>query len=151
VSFNKQENRFYFSLEQLELPVLSHDKSLYSLFGKLLEEKENTMQVQYDSFAETVTKVVMRDFKGQIPSLEVVAFHMNLSPRSFQRKLQAEGVTYRVVTAELKKELATNLLKNSDYKVNTIAEVLGYTEPSAFRKAFKSWTNATPVQLKRTP
>ena len=151
VSFNKEENRFYFSPEQLELPVLSHDKSLYSLFGKLLEEKENSMHDQSESFPKTITKVIMRDFKGQIPSLDVAAFHMNLSSRSFQRKLQAEGVTYRMVTADLKKELATNLLKNSDHKINTIAEVLGYTEPSAFRKAFKSWTNATPVQLKRAP
>jgi AraC-like DNA-binding protein len=46
------------------------------------------------------------------------------------------------------KEIAVNLLKNSNAKVNTISQLLGYTEPSSFRKAFKSWTDATPVQVK---
>jgi AraC-like DNA-binding protein len=71
-----------------------------------------------------------------------------MSERSLQRKLQAERLSYRSLTLNLKKELAYNLLKNSNATVHTISDVLGYTEPSAFHRAFKGWTNSTPMEEK---
>lgn len=131
-----------------DLPVLSYDQSLYILFNRLLSDQEQTIG-KSTSFAGQVKKLLAREYSAQIPSLSVVASHLNMSDRSFQRKLQLEGLTYRGLALELKKELALNLLEHSDAKVNAIADVLGYAEPSSFRKAFKTWTNATPVQVKK--
>lgn len=130
-----------------DMPVLSYDQSLYILFNRLLEEqKKSTKQVR--SFADQVKRLLAHEFNGQVPPLSLMASQLHLSDRSFQRKLQLEGYTYRSLGIELKKEIAVNLLENSNAKINTISELLGYTEPSAFRKAFKSWTDATPVQVK---
>jgi AraC-like DNA-binding protein len=78
----------------------------------------------------------------------VIAAHMNMSERSFQRKLSQHGESYRSVGTAIKKDLAFNLLRNTDAKVHSISDVLGYAEPSAFHRAFKTWTKTTPVQKK---
>lgn len=141
-------NAMVLKKEVFDLRVLSYDQSLYMLFNRLLSEKGQTMD-KSNSFANQVKKLLAKEYSGQIPSLGAVASHLNMSDRSFQRKLQLEGLTYRKLALELKKELALNLLEHSDAKVNAIADVLGYAEPSSFRKAFKTWTNATPVQVKK--
>ncbi len=147
VLFGKPANRMMLRKNVLDLPVLSYDQSLFILFNRLLEEqKKSTLEVS--SFADQVKKLLVHEFNGQVPPLSLMASRLHLSDRSFQRRLHMEGYTYRSLGIELKKEIAVNLLKNSDAKVNTISELLGYTEPSAFRKAFKSWTDATPVQIK---
>jgi AraC-like DNA-binding protein len=148
VLFGQHQNRLLLRPEDLALPVLRHDQSLYALFNRLLTEKGQEQKAR-ENFTERVRKVLMKDFKGLVPPLEVAAAHLNLSARSFQRKLQLEGSSYRSVAARLKKELALQLLQHANVKVNGIAEVLGYTEPSSFRKAFKGWTQATPVQVKK--
>jgi AraC-like DNA-binding protein len=147
VHFEKAHNKLYFRKTDLELPVLNSDQSLYGQLHRLLTEGQEPSQPP--GFTNQVRNVLMKDFKGQVPPLEVVAAHLHLSTRTFQRKLTIEGTTYRSVGAQLKKELAVSLLQHTDAKVNTIAEVLGYSEPSAFRKAFKEWTNTTPRHLKK--
>jgi AraC-like DNA-binding protein len=148
VLYDKPYNTLVFKKEDFNLPVLSYDQSLYTLFNRLLAEQE-PFTGQRHIFANQVKRILSSEFNGQVPPLGVVASHLNLSNRSFQRKLRQEGFTYRGLGTEMKKELAVNLLENSNAKINAIAEVLGYAEPSAFRKAFKTWTNATPIQVKK--
>jgi AraC-like DNA-binding protein len=147
VIFGRSANRMILKKNVLDLPVLSYDQSLYVLFNRLLEDQKMSTR-QARSFADQVKRLLAHQFKGQVPPLPVMASQLHLSDRSFQRKLQMEGYTYRSLSIELKKEIAVNLLENSNAKINTISELLGYNEPSAFRKAFKSWTDATPVQVK---
>jgi AraC-like DNA-binding protein len=148
VLFGKPSNILAFKKDTLNLPVVSYDQSLFVLFNRLLLEQEKLNGLGH-SFANRVKKLLSQEYNGQVPPLNVVATHFNLSDRSFQRKLQSEGYTYRGLGIEMKKELAVSLLEHSNAKVNTISELLGYTEPSAFRKAFKTWTDATPVQVKK--
>jgi AraC-like DNA-binding protein len=147
ILFGMPDNRMILKKKILELPILSYDQSLYILFNRLLEEQKKSTK-QASSFKDQVKRILAHEFNGQVPPLPIMASQLHLSERSFQRKLQLEGYTYRSLSVELKKEIAVNLLENSNAKINTISELLGYTEPSAFRKAFKSWTDATPVQVK---
>lgn len=148
VQFNAGDNKLIFVKELPDLPVLTRDQSLHFFFEKMLNDKVNAEVTA--SFGEKVKKLIMREFKGQAPSIEVLAAHMNMGHRSIQRKLQQEKLSYRGIASELKKELAFNLLKNTDAKIDSISEVLGYSESSAFYKAFKNWTNTTPVKRKRS-
>jgi AraC-like DNA-binding protein len=148
VRLDQQQTRLFYRKEDFDLPVLAYDQSLHVLFSRLVAEKAKAMDQQL-GFSEQVRQILVRDFKGQPPPVEVIAVHLNLSVRSFQRKLSEEGNTYRSVCNGLKKELAVNLLEHTDAKVTVISEVLGYAEPSAFLRAFKNWTHTTPTQLKK--
>jgi AraC-like DNA-binding protein len=144
VSFSKGETRLFFRKDFLTTLVMSHDKSLYALFRQILHERESVLSDSI-SFVEKVRRTVIGDFKGQVPSMEVIASYHNLSSRSFQRKLANENTSYRKLTNEIKKELTLMLLKSPHHSTSEIAKVLGYTEAGAFHTAFKSWTNETPA------
>lgn len=147
IMFGKSANRMILKKDVLDFPILSYDQSLYILFNRLLEEQKRSTKKER-SFSDQVKRLLAHEFNGQVPPLGIMASQLHLSDRSFQRKLHLEGYTYRSLSIELKKEIAVNLLENSNAKINTISELLGYTEPSAFRKAFKSWTDSTPVKVK---
>ncbi len=80
-----------------------------------------------------------------LPTLEAVAANFALSPRSLQRKLQEEGVTYQQLVDEARKSLALQYLASGQYPLKEISHLLGYNEISAFSRAFKRWTGAAPL------
>lgn len=145
VSFSKEFTRLFYKRDLLTVPVLNYDKSLYALFSKILHEREVLLSENI-SFIEKVRQVVINDFKGQVPPIDVIASHFNLSSRSFQRKLENENSNYRLLSNEIKKELTLALLKSPYHSTGEIARVLGYTESTAFHAAFKSWMKETPAK-----
>lgn len=136
--FSCSRNELIFRKEDLKTPIISYDKSLQSLFDQLLTERAETF-LKAGKFSDHVSNCLLAEFKTQIPPIEVVAARMNMTVRTFQRKLTAEGETYRKLSGRLRKDIALKLIHNSDHKMETIAEMLGYSEASAFRRAFKSW------------
>jgi AraC-like DNA-binding protein len=81
-----------------------------------------------------------------LPTLEAVAANFALSPRSLQRKLQEEGVSYQQLVDEVRKSLALQYLASGQYPLKEISYILGYNETSAFSRAFKRWTGAAPMR-----
>lgn len=79
-----------------------------------------------------------------IPSLETIAANFNTSPRSLQRKLQEEGLTYQQVADSTRKLLAIHFLESGQHPLKEVSYILGYNELSAFSRAFKRWTGTTP-------
>jgi AraC-like DNA-binding protein len=80
-----------------------------------------------------------------LPTLEAVAANFAISPRSLQRKLQEEGVTYQQLVDQARKSLALQYLASGRHPLKEISYILGYNEVSAFSRAFKRWTGAAPM------
>jgi AraC-like DNA-binding protein len=137
--FNAERNCLIYRHEDVITPIVSYDKSLFSFFNLLLTEKQKTLATQ-KSFPDEIKELLLSQFGGQIPPIEVVAAHMNMSLRTFQRRLAGEKISFRQITNELRKELALSLMKNPYSKKGDVAQVLGYTDLSSFQRAFKSWT-----------
>lgn len=79
-------------------------------------------------------------------SLEAVAANFNISPRSLQRKLKEEGVSFIQIVDEVRRKLAVHYLSSGAYQVKDVAYILGYNEQSAFIRAFRRWTGKTPLE-----
>ncbi|HNR73831.1 MAG TPA: AraC family transcriptional regulator [Cyclobacteriaceae bacterium] len=137
VQFNGIGNHLVFKKEDLLTPILSHDKSLFAFFDKILREKKVTT---HQSLSEQIKHLVRTEFQGHIPSIETVASRLNMTTRTLQRKLTAEGVSYRALVAEVHKKLAAQLFKLNS-SASQISNLLGYSDPSAFRRAFKKWND----------
>ncbi len=148
VKFSAPDNRITYAEDMSAIRIIRADKTLYATFSQLLQAKA-AEHAQNMTFAEQVKRVIMDDFKSSVPAVEAIASHMNMSSRSFQRKLEAENISYRSISEDIKKELTLALLKNPKYNSNEISRVLGYAEPAAFRLAFKRWTNETPAQWRK--
>lgn len=80
----------------------------------------------------------------QIPTMPVLAEAFGLHPRTLRRRLADEAVDYESLADEVRGALAGELLKATDLSMEEISERLGYSEPSAFTRAFKRWKNMPP-------
>jgi AraC-like DNA-binding protein len=67
-----------------------------------------------------------------------------MSQRSFQRKLGELGLTYQKVLDEIRHELARRYLDDQSKSVTEIAFLLGFSEQSAFTRAFRHWSGMSP-------
>ena len=79
-----------------------------------------------------------------IPSFQKLAGRLNMSPRTLRRRLTAERTSYKSLINSFLKEKAVELLDDTDYSLEKIAEELGYSSASNFCHAFKNWTGQTP-------
>lgn len=83
-------------------------------------------------------------------SQEDVAAQLSISVRNLQRRLKALGTTYQALLDESRQALAMHLIRDESIPLYEIAFMVGYAEPSAFYKAFKRWTDATPGDYRQT-
>jgi len=147
VLFNAQQHRMIFRAADLQTPVLTSDLSLYEMFNSILGQKKS-LAIQA-SVRDSVKHLLLMQFKGHIPTIEDAAAGLNMTVRNLQRKLTEEQTSFREIAGEVKKELALHLMKNQSSTITEVAEVLGYNDLPAFRRAFKLWTNTTPKEVKR--
>jgi AraC-like DNA-binding protein len=78
----------------------------------------------------------------------MLASRLGLSARSLRRRLSYEGQTLWNLLESARQEHAFSLLRDTDTPLKNIAERLGFSEPSAFHRAFKRWTGQTPIQYR---
>ncbi len=140
VQFKSKSNTITFLRSHMQLPVLSYDKSLFAFFNETLEKKLRFLE-DNDRLSEKIKLIVLHDFKGNAPSVGVVAAQLNMTTRSLQRRLREENTSYRQVAGDMKRELAKEIMKHDGYRVSEVANVLGYSDSSALRKALTRWEN----------
>lgn len=86
---------------------------------------------------------------AQAPCLEEIAVRLNMSPRTLHRRLHEEGTSFRAVRDGLRREVALDRLQKTKRSVADIAAELGYSEPSAFFRAFQGWTGGAPSTYRK--
>jgi AraC-like DNA-binding protein len=85
------------------------------------------------------------------PQMAQVAAALGLSRQALYRQLRQEGVTYEAVLDALRHTLALHYLNGRRVSVNETAYLVGFSDPSAFSRAFKRWTGSSPRALKANP
>ena len=81
---------------------------------------------------------------GNFLPVDEVASHLATSTRTLSRGLQDVGTSYQRILDEVRKEMAVEYLRNSNLPIEEIAALIGYSDPSNFRKAFRRWTTHAP-------
>lgn len=106
---------------------------------KLLAELETAKTVRGQVEAHAIPLL----HTGEL-GIDVIAGRMALSRQTLYRKLKAEGVTFETVLDELRHRMALHYLDGQKVSVNETAYLVGFSEPSAFSRAFKRWTGHSP-------
>lgn len=78
-----------------------------------------------------------------------VARELCLSPRILQRKLSAQGKTFRILLTEARTELSRDLLSDRSIDVKEVAYRLGYQDTNSFYRAFRDQEKVTPGHWRR--
>jgi AraC-like DNA-binding protein len=97
-----------------------------------------------ESVALKVQRALTSRLAGGNTQIDVVAHQLALSPRTLQRRLTAEGVSYRQVLESARKEAAGRYIGHSMLAICEVAFLVGYSEPGPFHRAFKRWFGMTP-------
>jgi AraC-like DNA-binding protein len=101
---------------------------------------------------EAATDAVRRCLVGELcngqPTLQQIAPRLHMNPRTLHRRLDDAGTSFRRVLMELRRELAARHLTEDQLAISEIAFLLGFSEPSAFHRAFKRWTGHAPLAFR---
>jgi len=146
--FGQTENCLVFQRQDLLAPVAGHNPTLFSTAKNMLEQ-DLEKQKKEALYAYETRRLILQHFSMMQPRLEDVADLLHLSPRSLQRRLQEEGLSFQKIADEVKSQLAVGLLKKASASVNEVAYQLGYDDPNVFRRAFKRWTGVNPGEVAR--
>jgi AraC-like DNA-binding protein len=83
------------------------------------------------------------------PRMADIARCLGLSERSFDRRLSEHGMSFQALAEETRRDLAEGLLRDDRHSLAEIAFLTGFSEQSAFTRAFKRWAGATPASYRR--
>ena len=146
-AFNEPCNEIRFDLALLGLPTTCPDPDL---FKSLLERIAVRHDVPPASLADQVEQFLVSALPHGVPRIADVAQQLSMTVRTLQRKLEQEGWRYAELLDDVRQRLARELLGRADASVTEVAFLLGFSEPSAFHKAFHRWTGQSPGEWRRS-
>ena len=85
-----------------------------------------------------------------VPRAARIAREMGVSERTLHRRVSQHGTSFQSILENAQRRLAEGLLVQSDHSIAEIAFLTGFSEQSAFTRAFKRWVNETPAAFRET-
>lgn len=149
VYFARRTNSFAFRRHQLDARMPTQDPYLFSIIEPFLRSRFDLRQ-DPEAFAATVRNQIKLHLGETVPTITEMANIFGMSDQSFHQELRSQGVTFRELVSAARKELALHYLNDSELPLTEIASRLGYSELSAFSRAFRSWTGMSPQRYRRT-
>lgn len=137
-----------FTDEQMRLPIEAADPTLHGYLTDLAETTLQALHTVDHDFEAQVRETLLRMMPLGKPDLWGTAAEMGMSARTLQRRLHQEGSSFSKVLDDFKRGLSADLLANKKLAVADVAFLLGYSEPSAFRRAFRRWHKTSPGDYK---
>lgn len=144
VEFGAAQTEMLFENAVLDLPLRSADANLYAILLPAAEEQRNKKPPDA-LFTDQIRRALRAGFRTEATQLEQIADSLGVTPRNLQRRLKDEGSTFQVVRDDERRTLADRYLREG-LSLAEISFLLGFSEPSAFFRAFKRWTGITPIE-----
>ena len=131
-----------FPSELLSTPLPSSNPALRQLYeaecARLLADLSGSTNIGEQTLS------LLRKLEGQYPKMPQVAAMLNMSPRTYRRRLMDEGLGFQELLDQVRAEHATRYLRERRLPIASIAYQLGFNDPSNFRRAYRRWTGSTP-------
>ena len=148
VSFSADRVRVVFPERFLKLPLRQYDPMMLAMLDKYAERLLLQLN-NSDLFVDKVKAAISAHLQSGEVSLGHIAATLELSDRQLQRKLKDEGLTYQSVLDSARKTLALKQVEDDMIDFSEITFLLGFSDQSAFQRAFKKWTDLTPGQYRK--
>ena len=149
LSFDRPNTAITFDASYLDLPVVQNERTV----KEFLRTAPESILVKYKNGSSLAARSgagcgsscrarsrISRDWPRSC----------NMTPATMRRRLHEEGESYQSIKDQLRRDLAIGYLSHSSRSVMDIALELGFSERSAFHRAFRKWTGASPGEFRRT-
>ena len=149
VVFDRPANRYVLDSAVLNHRLVQADADSASLFEESCRELLERIEGR-DTFANQVRHLLLAA-PGKMLNADEAARRFDIGARTLRRRLADEGVTYQELLDEVRCRIAIDYLSSTALSTQDIAELLGFSEATNFRRAFVRWTQRTPQSYRRHP
>lgn len=148
VKFNAPQSSLAFDANFLKLPTIRSERALRDF---LRHAPANILvRYRYDAGLAAKVRERLRAMPPvEWPHFEDLAAQLRLSAPTLRRRLRMEGLTYRDIKDEVRRARAMEILLEDRRDVGEVAAALGFSEPSAFHRAFRKWTGKSPGAFRK--
>ncbi|MEH6518344.1 MAG: AraC family transcriptional regulator [Halioglobus sp.] len=147
MAFEQPASKIVLATSLLDKPVVQNEQSLrhYLRHPVLMMLTQDYVS---RSWTTRVTEKVRHNLID-MPELIAVADALEIHPQTLRRRLSAEGITFKEIKNQLRRDTALHLLGKHGLSIEEIAHRSGFSEASAFIRAFKGWTGVTPYTYRK--
>ncbi len=148
LSFQASHTAIVFDAANLALPVVQNDRSV----KEFLRSAPENILVKYknaSSLGARIRRRLRQTLPAELPEFGALAAELNMTPATLRRRLHEEGTYYQSIKDQLRRDLAIGYLSHTQRSALDIGLELGFSERSAFHRAFKKWTGASPGEFRR--
>ena len=148
ISFRAPHTAIVFDAAYLALPIIQNERTV----KEFLRNAPENILLKYkngSSLGARIRRRLRQSLPGDLPEFEALAEEMSMTPATLRRRLHEEGTFYQSIKDELRRDLAIGYLSHSKRSAMDIGLELGFSERSAFHRAFKKWTGASPGEFRR--
>ena len=131
-----------------ETPILLPNSELLRHFESYARDLLAWIEGEKEE-SRAAAKIILARLDDTALSIGKVAKEMSVSVRTLQNRMEKEGTVFSELLREIRETLAKKRLREN-FSVEDIAYMLGFAEPSSFRKAFKRWTGLTPREFRES-
>ena len=147
VHFGQDVARLVFASALLDKPLKQNEASL----RHFLRHPVLLMLTQHFATNSWTARVrdILRHNLDQLPELNAVAARLDVHPQTLRRRLSGEGTSFKDIKNRLRRDTALHFLGKQGLSIEEIAHRAGFSESSAFIRAFKGWTGVTPYTYRK--
>ena len=147
IQFNQVEAAILLKKVHVEERIINADYNLLRILVAYAEEKSAKIK-QKQGFVGLVKESILNLVKPSFPGISQVAYTLNMSRRTLQRRLKNEGYVYKDVVDELRKDFAESYLRRENLTIGQVAALLDYADTSTFSRSFKRWHGMSPSEYR---
>ena len=147
IEFDCARNEIWFAPQLLALPSKYANYEAFVICSRQCQRALDAL-TEKDILIRTL-KQYLDSQQTAFPKLDEAAQALGYNRRALRRKLENIGCSFRSLVTEIKSEQAQLLLQKPDLSIDQVSELLGYTEATNFRRAYRSWTGTSPSEYRR--
>ncbi len=147
VTFDCDVTQLVLPRSALAIRLASADPALLTILTRAADELA-AQRPDDPTVTAQVARALREALRQDEGSVELIAKRLGMTPRSLQRRLKDENTSFNAVRESVRQELSQRYLAEK-LSIAEISFLLGFSEPSAFVRAFKRWTGMTPVEARR--
>ena len=148
VKFDQPQTVVRFALRWLALPLRQPDAALLALLQRQADALLGELP-DGDDIEQAVCRCIAGLSREGEPTLERVAAALHTTPRTLHRRLERQGCNFRGLRERTRQRLAEDYLRDPRLRLAEIAQLLGFSEQSAFSRSFRRWTGQSPNAWRR--
>ena len=147
VVFGSDRNALLIEEAWLTQPINTKNRYVFGIFSEHAEALLKSLKDSKAVKGKVESELIPILHTGDV-GMDEVAKRLGLSRPTLYRKLKEEGVSYEGLLDALRHRMALHYLNGKKVTVNQAAYLVGFSDPSAFSRAFKRWTGASPRAIR---